>query len=110
MYYPAPFWSTLHYPYIMPKLSCSDCAIIGVEEMEKENISVYPNPATNKFTVNLAGSEKANIEMFNLVGQKVYNCTATEKAEINVSSFRPGIYMLKVSQNGQVYTSKVVVK
>lgn len=110
MYYPAPFWSALHYPYIMPKLSCSDCAIIGVEEMEKENISVYPNPATNKFTVNLAGSEKANIEMFNLVGQKVYNSTATEKAEVNVSGFRPGIYMLKVSQNGKVYTSKVVVK
>jgi len=109
-YYPAPFWNTLHYPYIMPKLSCSDCAIIGVDEMEKENISVYPNPATNKFTVNLAGSEKANIEMFNLVGQRVYNGTATEKAEISVSNYRPGIYMLKVSQNGKVYTSKVVVK
>ena len=110
MYYPAPFWTTLHYPYIMPKVSCSDCAIVGVEEMEKENISVYPNPATNKFTVNLAGSEKASIEMFNLVGQRVYNGTATEKVEINVSNLRPGIYMLRVSQNGKVYTSKVVVK
>jgi hypothetical protein len=110
MYYPAPFWSTLHYPYIMPKLSCNDCAIVGVEEMEKENITVYPNPATNKFTVDLAGSEKANIELFNLVGQRVYNGTATDKAEINVTNFRAGIYMLKVSQNGKVYTSKVVVK
>ena len=110
MYYPCPFWGSFHYPMIMPKISCADCALVGVEEMEKENITVYPNPATNKFTVNLAGSEKANIEMFNLVGQKVYSSTATEKAEINVSSFRPGIYMLKVSQNGKVYTSKVVVK
>ncbi|MBO4504763.1 MAG: T9SS type A sorting domain-containing protein [Bacteroidales bacterium] len=110
MYYPCPFWGSFHYPLIMPKISCNECAIVGVEEMEKENISVYPNPATNKFTVNLAGSEKANIELFNLVGQRVYNSTATEKAEVNVSNLRAGIYMLKVSQNGKVYTSKVVVK
>jgi len=103
-------FQNMHYPQMFLKLACNDCVYVGVDEMEKENISVYPNPATNKFTVNLAGSEKANIEMFNLVGQKVYNSTATEKAEVNVSGFRPGIYMLKVSQNGKVYTSKVVVK
>ena len=110
-YYPGFMLSqSMHYPKIFMKVSCNDCAFVGVEEMEKENITVYPNPATNKFTVNLAGSEKANIELFNLVGQRVYNGTATEKAEINVANYRAGIYMLKVSQNGKVYTSKVVVK
>lgn len=110
-YYPGFMLSeSMHYPRIYMKVSCNDCAFVNVEEMEKENITVYPNPATNKFTVNLAGSEKANIELFNLVGQRVYNGTATDKAEINVANFRAGIYMLKVSQNGKVYTSKVVVK
>ncbi len=110
LYYPAPFWSTLHYPYVEFKVSCDDCAIVNVEEMEKENITVYPNPATSNVTVNLVGDEKANIQLFNLVGQQVYNETATHTATINVSNLNAGVYMLKVSQNGKVYTSKVIVK
>ncbi|MBQ4442410.1 MAG: T9SS type A sorting domain-containing protein [Bacteroidales bacterium] len=109
-YYPSFMFQNMHYPQIYLKLGCNDCVPVAVEDMEKENITVYPNPATNKFTVTLAGSEKANIELFNLVGQRVYNGTATDKAEISVTSLRSGVYMLKVSQNGKVYTSKVVVK
>lgn len=110
IYNPSSFWNELHYPYMYIKVSCDDCAIVGVEEMEKENISVYPNPATNNFTVKLNGDETAHIQLFNLVGQQVYSETAANTTTINVSNMKSGIYMLKVSQNGKVYTSKVIVK
>lgn len=90
--------------------TCNDCANVSVEEMEKENITVYPNPASSNLTVTLAGDEAATVQLFNLVGQQVYSETAVNSASINVSSFKAGVYMLKVSQNGKVYTSKVVVK
>jgi hypothetical protein len=109
-YYPGFMFDKENYPRIYFKASCTDCAIVGVEEMEKENITVYPNPATNVVNVKLAGDKEAKVQMFNLVGQQVYNGTATSTASINVSNMKAGVYMLKISQNGKVYTSKVVVK
>jgi hypothetical protein len=109
-YTPTFYLSSMHYPDIDLVLSCTDCAYTNVEDMEKENITVYPNPATNVLNVKLAGDKEANVQMFNLVGQQVYNSTATNTASINVSNMKAGVYMLKVSQNGKVYTSKVVVK
>ena len=110
IYTPNPFWADFHYPFIELKVSCDACEFVGVEEMEKENITVCPNPATSSFRVNLVGSEKANIQLFNLVGQQVYSDVATDIATVNVSNLKAGVYMLKVSQNNKVYTSKVIVK
>lgn len=109
-YTPTFYMKKMHYPDIDLVLSCTDCAYTNVEDMEKENITVYPNPATNVLNVKLAGDKEAKVQMFNLVGQQVYNGTASNTASINVSNMKAGVYMLKVSQNGKVYTSKVVVK
>lgn len=91
-------------------MTCNDCGVVNVPEIEKNNLTVYPNPATNKFTVDLGNDEKANIQLFNLVGQQVYNETITGSAQVNVSNLHSGVYMLKVNQNGKVTTTKVVVK
>lgn len=92
------------------KVSCDNCEIVNVPELEKNNPTVYPNPATNNFTVDLGNDEKANIQLFNIVGQQVYSETITGSAQVNVANLHSGVYMLKVNQNGKVYTTKVVVK
>ena len=91
--------------------SCNDCEWVGVEEVDQKNISVYPNPAANNFTVNLPNSNTAQVELFNIVGQKVYHNIVNELTlNVNVSDFTAGIYMLKVTQDNKTYTTKVVVK
>ncbi|HNY62367.1 MAG TPA: T9SS type A sorting domain-containing protein [Bacteroidales bacterium] len=98
-------------PGISVLASCDDCEWVGVEEIDQKNISVYPNPATNNFTVNLPTASTANVELFNIVGQKVYNDVVNElTVHVNVSELKPGIYMLKVTQDNKTYTTKVVVK
>ena len=99
-----------HYPRMGAKFSCSECEIVNVPEIEKNNPTVYPNPATNNFTVNLGNDEKANIQLFNIVGQQVYSETITGTAQVNVANLNSGVYMLKINQNGKVYTTKVIVK
>jgi len=110
IYKPNIFWQGNPKTYLGVKVTCNDCAIVNVAEMEAQNITVRPNPATNNITVNLAGEGQAHIQLFNLVGQLVYSETATSATTINVANLHSGVYMLKVSQNGKVYTSKVVVK
>ena len=73
-------------------------------------LTVYPNPATNHFTVNTGNDEKASIQLFNIVGQQVYSETFTGSTTVSVANLHSGVYMLKVNQNGKVNTTKVVVK
>ncbi|PKP21685.1 MAG: hypothetical protein CVU04_01060 [Bacteroidetes bacterium HGW-Bacteroidetes-20] len=105
-------WSgPLKRPGILVYASCADCAWVGVEETAQKNITVRPNPATSNFTLELAENTPAQVQLFNIVGQMVYNQTTTEATvNVNVNDLKAGIYMLRVTQNGQVYTSKVVVK
>ena len=110
VYQPNLFWSGNPKPYIGLHITCNDFGVVNVPEVEKNNITVYPNPATNNFTVNLGNDEKASIQLFNLVGQQVYSETFTSSTQVNVSNLRSGVYMLKVNQNGKVTTTKVVVK
>lgn len=97
-------------PSISLLVTCNDCEVVNVPEIEKNNVTIYPNPATNNFTVNLGNDEKANIQLFNIVGQQVYSETITGTAQVNVANLHSGVYMLKINQNGKAYTTKVVVK
>ncbi len=110
VYQPNLFWDGNPKPDISLRITCNDCGVVNVPEIEKNNPTVYPNPATNNFTVNLGNDEKANIQLFNIVGQQVYSETITGSAQVNVANLNSGVYMLKINQNGKVYTTKVVVK
>ncbi len=101
----------LRRPGILVSATCDDCAWVGVSEADQKNITVRPNPTTDNFTVTLAENTPANVQLFNIVGQMVYNQKTTEESlTVNVNNLTSGIYMLKVTQNGKTYTSKVVVK
>ena len=110
VYQPNLFWVGNPKSFMGLHVICNDCETVNVPEIEKNNVTVYPNPATNNFTVNLGNDEKANIQLFNIVGQQVYSETITGSAQVNVANLHSGVYMLKVNQNGKSYTTKVVVK
>ena len=110
VYQPNIFWGGNPKPWISLRVTCNDCETVNVPELEKNNLTVYPNPATNHFTVNTGNDEKASIQLFNIVGQQVYSETFTGSTTVNVANLHSGVYMLKVNQNGKVNTTKVVVK
>ena len=110
VYQPNIFWGGNPKAWMSLRVTCNNCEVVNVPEIEKKSLTVYPNPATNNFTVNLGNDEKANIQLFNIVGQQVYSETFTGSTTVNVANLHSGVYMLKVNQNGKVYTTKVVVK
>ena len=110
LYQPNIFWGGNPKPWMSLLVSCEDCDGVNVPEIEKNNPTVYPNPATNNFTVNLGNDEKANIQLFNIVGQQVYSETFTGSTNVSVANLHSGVYMLKINQSGKSYTTKVIVK
>jgi len=85
---------------------CEDCSVVDIPEIEEAVATIYPNPATSEINVITNTNEKVNVEMFNLVGQKVYSEQVVNSTKINVSNMKAGVYMLRVNN----HTTKVVVK
>ena len=69
---------------------------------------LYPNPTTGNFTVE--GLNVAKVEVYNLVGQKVYS-EQGKVVSIDASEWNKGIYLVAITNNnGAVETKKLVVK
>ena len=81
--------------------------LLSVTEISRET-KIYPNPTTGNFTVE--GLNVAQVEVYNLVGQKIY----TEQGNvvtIDASKWNKGLYLVAITNtNGVVETKKLVVK
>jgi hypothetical protein len=79
----------------------------SVEENEAGNISVFPNPTTNRFTVE--GQGLNHVTVYNAVGQKVYekDCQG-ESVDINLN-VETGVYMVRISTSNGDVTKRVTV-
>lgn len=92
--------------------------VVDVTELEGLNAwSVYPNPAANVITLNLATTESAvyTFEMHDLTGRKLEerNVNAAggqHKEVIDINGLAPGVYQLSLTRNGKRATTKLIVK
>jgi hypothetical protein len=74
----------------------SEGSITGINELSDPlNISVYPNPSSDKITI--LASQKSEIEILNIQGQIIGKITANENHKtIDVSGFSNGMYFVKI--------------
>lgn len=80
---------------------------LSVEELKKEGISIYPNPAIDMVTID--GIEASEVEVFNNLGQMM--ASFHNANELNVSGFPEGVYLLRVtSTDGNILTNRLVIK
>lgn len=70
----------------------------------------YPNPVTNGF-LNLTTESKSvkNIAIFDLVGKKVFNESSISN-KVDISKLNAGIYILEVTADNQINSSKLVIR
>ncbi|MCD4789591.1 MAG: T9SS type A sorting domain-containing protein, partial [Bacteroidales bacterium] len=90
---------------------------IGViENAANFNISIFPNPNTGSFTVELSSenNELVNISIFNSLSKVIYeqkniriNGTLSETININVEQ---GIYYMKITGNNILINKKVIIR
>ena len=85
--------------------------LVNVTEISAET-KLYPNPTSGNFTVK--GADVAKVEVYNLVGQKVFETENGERRTenyIDATNWNKGIYLVNIiSQNGAVETRKLVVE
>jgi len=84
--------------------------ITGVEELDANSISLYPNPAQNR--VNITSSQEVTqISVFNYVGQLVYTSDLENETIItlNTTSYENGVYIIRLQSENGVITKRVVI-
>jgi type IX secretion system substrate protein len=81
------------------------------EVLSNENsISIYPNPTSGIFNVEFSqDTENTTVEVLNLMGKVIFNeNVTTSKLTLDLSNEAKGIYLVKITTNGNTTIEKVV--
>lgn len=84
--------------------------VIRLQDTDADaKVSVYPNPASDYFIVSLKNNSPSKVTVFNAKGEKMISQQSSNFiTAIDISQLNPGAYIVRVEQNGNVYTQKMV--
>lgn len=70
-------------------------ANLGVNDVVRNNFSIYPNPASTTITIKGDNFENEEIEVYNMLGQKVIGKNLiTNESTIDISNLANGVYVV----------------
>ena len=79
-----------------------------VDEQETQNVSVFPNPAMESFTV--SGEGLNHVTVCNTLGQVVYSADCNgNSAIVNIDNLETGIYLVRVATENGIATKRITV-
>ena len=81
----------------------------GIEEVENENIKIYPNPANDFINIEINDNHNGNfnISIYNSLGIKVME-TSNENT-INIEDLPSGMYFINVTTENLNKTKKIII-
>jgi hypothetical protein len=80
----------------------------GVNELESGSVSIFPNPTTNRFTVE--GQGLNHVTVFNTMGQKVFEMSCQgESVDINLNNVEAGVYVVRIATENGVVSKPITV-
>jgi len=75
------------------------------------SLAIYPNPTTNNFTVDIPWSDATSLEIYNVVGEKIFSSIINSgRSVFDTKWFLKGIYFVKIIHGGMFETHKLVVQ
>ncbi|MAZ72962.1 MAG: regulator [Flavobacteriaceae bacterium] len=82
---------------------------LSVTEQQTGAFAIFPNPAKDTFTVTSSKTPITKVEIFNLLGQQVYQTEVANQTstQIAINNLTTGMYMVKVNNST---SQKLIVK
>ncbi len=95
------------------KLNSNSELQVGLNELKNktQNVVLYPNPATNMFTVYVTNNEtKLSVEITDILGNKIYSGnTNSDRLMIETANLSAGNYFVTVTTNANSFTKKLII-
>ena len=81
---------------------------LDLSSIELNNISVYPNPVTDRFYIN-TDLINYNISIYNILGKQIYRTIGNSgNTTINLSLLPRGVFLLKLNNEKRIKTFKII--
>lgn len=84
--------------------------VLSTNNFETVDFAMYPNPtSTGKVTITTSNSGNVTANVYDVLGKQVISRTVTNNT-LDVSNLNAGLYIVKLTQNGNSVTKKLVIK
>ena len=91
-------------------LVVSKCTAISEQAAIANSTRVYPNPNHGSFVIEMPESTDAEINISNMLGQKLLTIKAKSINNIDLLNFDNGIYFIHVTQNNNIVYRNSIIK
>ncbi len=87
-----------------------DDYVLGLDVVNTTEFTIFPNPVQNqlKFLTNQDLSSMASVEIFNALGQSIFQSKMPHDKQLDISNLSSGMYFVKVSEGNQSATKKII--
>ena len=83
--------------------------VSGINEIGKDLIKFYPNPAKNSLNILVDVKNLIQVEIINTLGEKVLSSTFNYSKTIDLSSLNNGVYFVEIKTEGKKSVRKLQV-
>ncbi|MFN0049192.1 MAG: endonuclease [Cytophagales bacterium] len=86
-------------------------SITSTANSNSENVSLYPQPASEMLYVNVENNPIQSVSIFNIVGEKVFEIadSNTNAIEINTTTLQTGSYILLLKTSNTVISKRISI-
>ena len=77
---------------------------------EDSNFILYPNPASNVFTISIPDNSKTQISIYNINGSLVKQIVTENGQNIDISELSTGLYTLKINDGRKLTVKRLIVE
>jgi hypothetical protein len=83
--------------------------VTGTAELTKDRFMIYPNPVSTVLTIQHDRKLNGSVKVYNVAGvEQMSDTFSGDKAELNVTSLKAGIYFLKVQAENQSFQYRFI--
>jgi len=84
--------------------------LLSANDVEKKVLTIYPNPVFNKLIIS-SPELITKINITNVLGKKVFDRKVhAEKLQIDMSSYRNGMYFIQIESGEKINTYRIIKK
>lgn len=98
-----------NYGYGIPNFQTAYTRLTEENNISLENVQIFPNPVRNELIVTYTNSiSNYQIDIFNVLGKKIKTFNNISSNTLDVSFLSQGIYIVKITDNSEYKTFKLI--
>jgi hypothetical protein len=92
------------------RIATTTGGLLSVSQNAIAGLKIYPNPVSNgTLFIETAANAEKTIAIYDLLGKNVLN-TITATSEVNVTSLNVGVYIVKITEEGNTTSRKLIIR